>query len=194
MLLYSLEVIFMEKEKLVFPGTHIGPGEMYQEDETKVAEEDEIYSAVIGNLTDKEGKIKPFKERKLLDIDDIVYGIVKIVFESFAVINIYPENKNILSPTDGVIKVMSAKKGGVYLKSMKDAVRVGDIVKAKVSDYRDEPVLSFHGDDLGVVKAFCSVCRFPLVQKGEKLFCEECKKPEMRSVSSNYGNVGLVDL
>ena len=79
-----------------------------------------------------------------------------------------------------------------FVKNVRDELRIGDIVRAKISEMRQgEMHVSTEGSHFGVVKAFCSKCRHALELVGSTLTCSSCGAKENRKLASDYRNVNL---
>jgi exosome complex component CSL4 len=78
-----------------------------------------------------------------------------------------------------------------YTKEILNAIKVGDLVRAKViSDTNRILHLSTKGENLGVILALCSKCGGTLLlknKKSKKLYCGECGNSETRKIASDYG-------
>ncbi|MBO3755314.1 MAG: exosome complex RNA-binding protein Csl4 [Candidatus Brockarchaeota archaeon] len=78
-----------------------------------------------------------------------------------------------------------------YTKEVLSAVKVGDLVRAKViSDANRILHLTTKGENLGVILALCSKCGGTLLlknRKSKKLYCGKCGNFETRKIASDYG-------
>jgi exosome complex component CSL4 len=120
---------------------------------------------------------------------DIIIGKIEEVRDQNATVVIGAlrgrEDRALPPPNVGLIHISQTDAG--YVKDLSREFRVGDIVRAKVINANREPVLlSTVGDDLGVIVAFCSRCRSPLVRQGKKLVCESCGNVESRKMANDY--------
>lgn len=171
------------------PGTHIAAGEELAQGEGTYTENDELYSSVYGinESTDREATVRAEKKIKTVKAGDEVYGLVLDVMDSKALIIIDPVKKDGVryAPQDiFVIKVAAVDSN--YLKSIKDAFRMGDIIKARVVEFKGELELNTKDNSYGVVKAFCGLCKIGMTLKNGKLFCNLCEHSEPRKVSEEY--------
>lgn len=180
-------------EKLVLPGDYVGPGEVYAEGSTTFAKGDDIYSAAVGKADESAGTVNTRLKKPALQPGDIVYGSIILTMESFAIVGIYPERREGVAPAapdEGKIPVRAMSSG--FTPSVKDAVRIGDIIRAKVVKIEGEKAeLTLVGPELGVIKAFCSRCRKPLEKTGKGLSCEN-GHTERRETADDYRKYGRI--
>jgi exosome complex component CSL4 len=189
-------VIFMS-EKILLPGEYVGPGEVYAEGATTYASGDEIFAAAVGHADESSGTVKTRISKPSLKEGDIVYGTVIMVMDSFAIVVIYPERKaGVLpaAPPEGKIPVRSMSQG--FTRMVRDAFRIGDIIRARVVMIEGEKAeLTTRDPELGVIKAFCSVCRKPLENKGgsSMLSCPDGHR-ETRKTAADYRKYGDIPI
>ena len=87
----------------------------------------------------------------------------------------------------GIIQVSEIKPA--YVRSLRDEIRVGDIIKGKVIEITPfNVIITFKQRGLGVIKAFCSKCRHDLSLKGQILECGNCGNKENRTLGFPYGS------
>ncbi len=186
----------MENRKILLPGDHVGPGEIYSESSSTYAEKDEVYASTVGVLDENERGLRTRFKKLQPTKGSIVYGIVLHVFENIAIVGITPEKSDegkYAGPDEGKILVKNASKE--FTRSMRDAVRVGDIVRAKVVGFEgDALMLSTAYPEYGVIKAFCSRDRAPLEKVGRDLVCPVCKYKERRKIANDYRAFGKINL
>ncbi|MEM3364031.1 MAG: exosome complex RNA-binding protein Csl4 [Candidatus Micrarchaeia archaeon] len=139
--------------------------------------------------------IKPsFATAVNVKVGQKIYAIIDSVGETHAMMTLFDYEKDgndkrvNLANDSAMMRIEGVKSFGVFLKNMSEAVRVGDIVKVEVSKVERGGIdVIMKGKDLGVMKAFCSNCRRPLVlNKDNKLFCSNCNRTETRKISSSY--------
>lgn len=118
---------------------------------------------------------------------EYVYGVVVHVKDEYAVVRIISSatGKRFRDYYTGIIHISQASDR--FVRSLFDAVREGDIVKARALTTRIPVNLSIREPRTGVVAAFCSRCGALLKYRGGKLVCPECGNVEKRSVSAEYG-------
>jgi len=119
---------------------------------------------------------------------DIVIVSVTDVRESNARVDLVAAEKSlgeeIVNKGNAEIYVSNIKDG--FAKSVADEFCINDIVRAKVIDSSKIGLSTVDGD-LGVLKAYCSKCKTPLVRSGDILVCGNCGNQERRKLASGYG-------
>lgn len=184
-----------ENEKVLIPGEYVGPGEVYEESASTHLEGDDIYASTVGVASEEEGRFRAKADKPLLQPGEIVYGSVLMVMDSFAIVIIYPpekEGKIPASPPEGKIPVRAMSSG--FTPSTRDALRVGDIIRAKVVKIEGEKAeLTMVEPNLGAIKAFCSQCREPLEKTSKGLVCKNGHR-EKREIANDYRAYGKINL
>ncbi len=182
-------------DKVLIPGEYVGPGEVYEESASTHLDGDDIYASTMGVADESEGKFKAKASKPSVQPGDIVYGTALIVMDSFAIIIIYPPEKDgqfPAAPPEGKIPVRAMSSG--FTPSTRDAIRVGDIIRAKVVKIEGEKAeLTMVDPNLGVIKAFCSQCREPLEKTSNGLVCKNDHK-ERREIANDYRAYGKIML
>ena len=179
----------------MLPGETIGTEEEYLEGKGTYTEDGKILAHVAGELhIDSKHRATIIPREKLPDIKigSLVYGRIEDVFESKALVSlefyeISRKERVIAAP--GIIMVSEIMSQ--YVNSIRDELRVGDIVKGKVVEITPFSVsISLNGRELGVIKAFCSRCRNELTLNGSMLECGKCGSKERRKLGHPYGAMG----
>ena len=120
--------------------------------------------------------------------DDILTGEVLRVFDQRAeVILVRRNGKDLLSTLQGEIHISNVTRR--FVKSMHDALREGDIIRAVALNTHTIPVeLSLVGQDLGVLYAKCVKCGNELtLTTHNNLYCLRCENRGTREVANDYG-------
>lgn len=119
-------------------------------------------------------------------VGDIVKGIVSSVSEDLAFIDIYAIEEKPTRTTSftGILHVSQASSE--YIETMYDAMRIGDIVRARVINSNHPFQLTTKEPRLGVIAAFCTKCGSLLRKQDDKLVCPICGNVEKRKVSASY--------
>jgi len=117
---------------------------------------------------------------------NIVYGQVVSLKDDIASVKIMEvENTRKFSGIfSGVLHISQVSKN--YIKTIDEAIKVGDIIRAKVVTSWSPYQLTTKHVTLGVVLALCSKCGSPLWKVAEKLVCRKCGNIESRKVSTKY--------
>ncbi|MBU0662526.1 MAG: exosome complex RNA-binding protein Csl4 [Candidatus Diapherotrites archaeon] len=184
----------MAKDKeLVFPGTFLSTEEEFSPGKNAFEENGEVHSACVGqshfdnasrevSVNGIMGTVEP------IDVGTTIYGIVVKIKEKAAVIEIRNAEKNgakrVILMASASLPVFDIAEG--YVEQVSDLFRIGDIVKAEVS--KATPLItdvSTKGQDLGVVKAFCTKCRQPMRLYDRVLKCP-CGRTEERKIAKDY--------
>ncbi len=180
-----------------FIGDYIGTIEEFMPGEGTYAEDGKIYASNIGKMVlDRENHIARIdgKFPPELKVRSIVFGDVLNIKKNVVTV--------IVRKIQGFSREFEIKSAiyvsnisNSYVEKPEDLFGIGDIVKAKVIKIMPGIVdLSTKGN-LGVVKAFCKRCRYPLIKSenyGEKLICPVCNHREDRKISEDYGNVSEI--
>ncbi len=184
-----------QNRKILLPGDHVGPGEVYEASSSTYVDKDEVYASTVGVLEEGERGLRTRFKKLQLERGSIVYGIVANVFENFAIVSLVPEKSpegKFAGVDEGKILVKFASKE--YTRSMRDAYKIGDIIRAKVSEIDgDTAMLTTAFPEYGVIKAFCSRDKSPLVKEGRDLVCPTCKARERRKLANDYRAFGKIN-
>lgn len=120
--------------------------------------------------------------------DDILVGEVVRVFDQRAEVLIVRRNgKDLLSAVQAEIHISNVTRR--FVKSMHDALREGDIIRAVALNTHRIPVeISLVGHDLGVLYGKCVKCGNKLtLTTHNNLYCLRCENRETREVAKDYG-------
>jgi len=184
------------ERKIVLPGDAIAATEEYEAGEGTYESEGHIYAAMPG-LLDLDGenfvaRVRPFNPPAELKVGDLVYGVVEQIRPSMAEANVaavHGTRREITGETEGSIHV--SKISTEYVDDIRNAFRLGDIIRAKVIQVRPSLQLTTAEPNLGVVKAICSRCRGPLEARAGGLWCPRDELAEPRIVAADYGELRL---
>ncbi len=186
------------KGEIAVIGDYLGTIEEFVPGDGTYADDGKIYASNIGiaildhkNQTVRiEGKIQTE-----LKVGDIVFGEVLSVKKNIVTVIV----RKIMG-FEGIMDI----KTGIYVSNISESFiesadkmfGIGDIVKGKVIKIEDNLIdLSTKDNELGVVKAFCKRCRYPLFKSEkyrDKMECASCGHREDRKISSDYGNVAKI--
>ncbi|MBI5679555.1 MAG: exosome complex RNA-binding protein Csl4 [Methanobacterium sp.] len=179
----------------VLPGDILGVTEEFVPSEWTYEEEGKIKSLVVGTVSidDKNKKISIVPKTGTppsLEAGKIIVGEISDVRgqrASVKIDKIKGDSRGLVTSFMGGIHISQAQKG--YLSKLTDAVRIGDIVEAKVTKVMglDTVDLTTADDELGVLKAMCTKCRYFMVKtENDELYCPRCDRKERRKLSSHY--------
>ena len=187
---------------LVFPGDKLATAEELLPGRGTA----DIDGIIIGTMM---GKFQMDKDRTVAEVrpmtsipvelreGDTVICEVKHVMDKLVLVDILHvagTDRHITGDKDGAIPVPDIAKE--YVASAKDKFKIGDMVRAKVTQAGANIRLSTIGKNLGVIKSYCTNCRASLVLPKEtypKLECPRCGHIEDRQVAVDYGE-GNLDL
>ena len=179
--------------ELVLPGDVLGvieeyfPGQgAYQDDDGNVRSQIIGIPAfdLKGHVATVRGITSPMAMPKK---NDVVLARITDVKSNIASAKIFQvEGKHPRSPYlfSGFLHVSRISTS--YVRSIYDAVRIGDVIRAQVLTSTPPYILSIRGKNYGVVLAYCSSCLGPLILRSISLYCPRCKKMEKRKVAFKY--------
>ncbi len=177
------------------PGDVLGSEIEYAPGKGAYSDGENVRAAVMGEKeVDNESRtIKintKFPMPKMVHKGLVYFGVVTDITgmgASVELIEIASKNNTPVGLPGNLALLRVADVSNGYVKSIRDAVRIGDIVKVKVLRVKRGAVdVTMKDKGLGVVKAFCSKCRSPLKLKGSKLYCENCNSYETRRLGYPY--------
>ncbi len=185
----------MVKDELVVPGDSLAVQEEFVAGKNAFDSDDgKVYSDSAGKaLFDiKNHEVSVAKRRNVsaVKIGSVVFGKVSMIKASVVVVEITDAvddkgNQLVFNMSMASLPVRNASPS--YLKSLSDAFRIGDLVKAKISMLSPYAIdVRTNDPDLGVIKAYCSKCRHPLHLFGRSMKCTNCGNTEERKASSEY--------
>lgn len=156
-----------------------------------IDEEGYIRSQLVGitqfDLVKRIISIKHVKDKPLTPKPGaIVEGIITGISDDLAFVNIYAINEKFSRSINftGIIHVSQASNE--YIKSLYEAFRLGEVIKAKVLNDYHPYQLTTREPGLGVIVAYCSRCGYPLYRKDDRLYCPRCDQYETRKISVFY--------
>jgi len=170
------DYLCVEEEFMPSSGTYVDDGK--------------VFSAVIGravyDMALRRVYVLPIKRSAMPKPGDVVVGQVTgarddIAFVKILGLSLATQFKNSFT---GLLHVSQVSEHRV--QTVFDALRIGDLIKAKVLSAKPPFLLTTKEPRLGVILAYCSRCGAPLVRVGGKLVCSECGSVEERKVSLDY--------
>lgn len=149
----------MTKKKLVLPGEHLLSAEEAEAGANTFTDKDEIFSASFGEEELSDGKVSIKRSGKSLirPYEDMeVYCMVMKTTDTKAICACIAsselESKQRSMEMTAVLPVRNLKRG--YVNKVEDIVRIGDIIRAKISKVTKTGIdINMVGRDLGVVYA-----------------------------------------
>ncbi len=184
--------------QFIVPGEKIGVIEEFIPDFGTYVEDGVIYAKNVGCIlvdsVSRKVSVYPLtREAGVPKVGSIVVGHVVNIQGAMAFIRIIKVGKRFLSGFfTGILHVSDIDVK--YTREIFDALKVGDLVRAKVISYTNRTFhLTTKGGKLGVILALCSKCGGTLIlkskkSKNKKLYCEKCGNTETRKIASDYGS------
>jgi exosome complex component CSL4 len=182
-----------ESKKTILPGEYIAGAEEGSPGENAYSDGDEIYSASFGEVREKEHRFDVVwdKVRHMAQVQPgmELYCMVRKVSSTKAFLDCTPvadvERRGSSIEVSAVLPVTSVRSS--YVRDMRDEVRTGDIIKARISKIEKNGVdVSINSPLHGVVKAYCTDCRHGMNLKNGALICSNCGRKEQRKLSEEY--------
>ncbi|MEW6721687.1 MAG: exosome complex RNA-binding protein Csl4 [Candidatus Micrarchaeota archaeon] len=177
----------MEK-KLVLPGDHLSSAEESETGENTYSERDEVFASGVGEDASVPGHAKVKTRSRTLKVPavgDALYcliikaGMNKAIGGCVPVGEVESGERGI--ELEAVLPVTAVRRD--YVRDMRDEVKVGDIVKARIMKVEKSGYeISMNGPDCGVVCAFCPRCRSRMDLKERTFICPECSWKERRKL------------
>jgi len=192
-------VVVQETGEFVLPGDMVGTAEEFISNNNTFKYGGNIYSSATGQvrINNKTRAISVVPETDIPPMirnGDVVIGRVNDLRSSVALVEIAmiegKGEREIVNIQPAAIHVSNVKDS--YVKSLDYEFSPFDLVRAKVIDVKSMR-LSTSGNNLGVIKAYCSKCNVSMEKqsnngnKGSKLKCPVCGNIESRKLAANYG-------
>lgn len=182
--------------KMVLPGDEIAVAEEFEPGEGAYEWKGLVYAATPGVLdldpSTRVARVRAFNPPAEPKEGDIVYGVVEDIRGMMAtatILAIHGRSRQISGEAEGTIHISNVSED--YTEDIRDKFRLGDIIRGKVIQVKPSLQLTTAEPPLGVVRAFCSVCRGPLELRGRDLYCPRDERPERRKVASDYADLRL---
>lgn len=180
-------------KKTVLPGELVAVSEEFMAGEGTYDQDGKIYSSYVGELDldtqQKVARVKAFNPPVQLKVGDVVYGTVRDVKETMAMVTLFQAegtDRGISSETEASLHISKISSG--YTESIRNELRKTDIIRAEVIQTSPSLQLATDRDNLGVLRALCIRCRSHLSRKGRDLYCENCERTESRKAASDYSD------
>ncbi|MFH1520543.1 MAG: exosome complex RNA-binding protein Csl4 [Candidatus Micrarchaeota archaeon] len=167
-------------KKLVLPGDYLSSAEEAEPGENTYTEKDEVYSAAIGEDESSPGHaLVKTKGRSLKKpaVGDIIYCLIikatpnKAIGTCMSADEVNGNGRGL--SFDAVLPVTAIKRE--YVREIRDEVRIGDILKAKIQKITKSGIdISVIDHDCGVICAFCPRCRQNMKLKEKVFICGGC--------------------
>ncbi len=184
-------------EDKVMIGDYLGTIEEFVPGDGTYQEDGKIYAAKIGvknvdparHVAEVKGKVIP-----TISVGQTIFGEV-VGFRTNMVTVVAEKIQGVKGMVDERTTIYVSNIADQYVEKPEELFAIGDIVKAKIIRMENGVVDISTKGDMGVVKAFCRTCRYPLVMSAkhkDKLECPSCSRIEKRKIAADYGNVSDV--
>jgi len=178
---------------IVLPRTYICVEEEYMPNQGVYVENGKVYAAVIGKLIidtiNRKVSVIPLRRENVPRYGDLVVGQVISMKDEIAFVRIegFEISKPLKHSFTGILHV-SQVANEKRIPTLYDAIRMGDVIKAKVINNQIPLLLSIKEPRLGVILATCSRCGANLVKRksASQLICPNCMNLEQRKLSMEY--------
>ncbi len=184
------------EEKFVVPGEIVAIAEEFVPGKGTYETDGKIIASEAGHLTlDTKNRValvtprNPITEPKKKDRVLAAITDVKSSMAICDILSIEGATRQITGETEATLHVSSISSQ--YVETVGSAVRVGDVIRAEVTQSEPSTQLTTVNGHLGVVLAHCGRCRSVLKLKDKSLYCEECERYEKRKIADDYGGVGV---
>ena len=176
----------------VVPGELLGTEEEFVPGRNTAVENSEIYASATGEakVSERDKAVEvanALANAKMISKGDVVIARVEEIFEPIALLSVAPvaRGKERVIPYAGYCVIHASNIRDGYVKNVRDEIRIGDIVRARVEEIKrgEEVALTMKDRELGVIKAFCILCRSGMRRKGNEVECEACGNIERRKLA-----------
>ncbi len=186
----------LESMKVI--GDYLGTIEEFVPCQGTYSDDGRIYASNIGKaILDHENHTAKVDAKMPSELKegDVIFGDVLGIRKNMVTV-IARKIQGIKGEIDAKTSIYVSNIAQSYVEKPDDLFGIGDIVKGKIIRIEHGLIdLTTKDDVLGVVKAFCKRCRYPL-DKDEgrpgKLSCPSCGHIEQRKIAKDYGNVELI--
>lgn len=186
-----------EPGRFVLPGDEVAVAEEFEAGEGTYEDHGHIYAAQPGQLDLdahlRVARVAAFNPPASLKVDDVVYGVVDEMRPSMCearVLAIHGRDREVGGEVTASLHV--SKISNSYVESIRDAMRLGDIIRARVIQTEPSLQVTTAEANLGVVLALCANCRRPTVRTGgDRVRCPHCERSDLRKMTADYGTPEL---
>jgi exosome complex component CSL4 len=182
----------MEK-KLVLPGDHLSSAEEAEPGENTYSENDEVYSAGVGEDASVPGKAEVRRRGRSLKKPVVGMNVYCVIIKASpnkaiggCISAEEAEGGSRGVEFEAVLPVTAIRSG--YVRDLRDEVKIGDIIKAKIQKVeRTGYEINMFPGDCGVLCAFCPKCRSRMDEKERIFNCPKCFWKERRKLPLKEG-------
>jgi len=186
-----------EPGRFVLPGDEVAVAEEFEAGEGTFEEHGRIYAAQPGHLEldahQRVARVAALNPPSDLRVDDVVYGVVEEIRPSMCearILAIHGRDREVAGVLAASLHV--SKISNAYVENIRDAVRLGDIIRARVIQTEPSLQVTTAEANLGVVLALCANCRRPSVRtEADRVRCPNCERSDRRKMTADYGTPEL---
>ena len=186
----------MAAGRVVLPGEEVAVTEEYEGGEGTYEQDGKVFAAWPGTIElDSEHRVvhvNPFNPPAHLKEGDVVYGVVDQIRASMAEANIlaiHGRDRQVAGEVSASLHV--SKISNSYVEDIRDAMRLGDTIRARVIQTDPSLQITTAEQNLGVVLALCSADRTPMERKENEVRCPRCERVYARKLAADYGHLEL---
>ena len=182
--------------RLVLPGEEVAVAEEFESGEGTYEEGGHVFAAHPGILElDAERKVARVRTLNPLgqpQFGDVVYAVVNDIRPSMVearVVLIHGRDRQVAGEISASLHV--SKISTAYTEDPRDAMRLGDTIRARVVQEDPSLQITTAEANLGVVRALCANCRGPMERRGNEVWCPRCERTARRKLAADYGSPEL---
>jgi len=177
---------------LTYPGLRLAVLEEFLPGLGTYDEDNEVYASRVGrtgyDLKDHVVEVHAFKHvlTELIKKGRSYVGVVDDVKRNFAHAVLFTGKEDGFFPFEALIHISNS--GMREADTMTEVVKPGDVIRAGVQTEWQPVQATLDGDDLGVIRANCSICGGRMEPAGSGVLkCTSCGHLELRKLSKDYG-------
>jgi len=184
--------------RVVLPGDEVAVAEEFEAGEGTFEEHGRIYAAQPGHLEldahHRVARVAAFNPPAHLRVEEVIYGVVEEVRASMCearVLAIHGRDRQVAGEIAASLHV--SKISNAYVENIRDAMRLGDTIRARVIQTEPSLQITTAEANLGVVLALCANCRRPTERAGtDRVRCPRCERSDRRKLTADYGTPELI--
>ena len=180
-----------DSKRFVLPGEEVGIEEEFESGKGTLNEEGRILAAIPGTLSPEAQRMQVIGHPALTPFakGTWVVGRIENISDPVALAVVEAERLEGQRPPKSsayvVLHASYIKRG--YVKKVRDEYRIGDIIRARVVELKNnEYHISTDDDHAGCLIAFCPVCRKTMEKRPAGLQCSQCERRDNRKLADDY--------
>ncbi|MBI5226146.1 exosome complex RNA-binding protein Csl4 [Candidatus Micrarchaeota archaeon] len=177
----------MDDNPFTTPGTQLAVVEEFEPGFGAIEENGLVFATIPGlaKTAEHHATVTNPKAIQHLQRGDLVYAVVRDVYDSIALLEFQSVQPRAAFGTYGYIRIANVQRG--YTENFRDVFRIGDFVKAKIHEVKPLGIyLTMAESGLGVVRAFCASCREEISfnETGMDMRCNACGRRQSRKLAN----------